>query len=97
MIKDLNWLIILLIFALFFYYSNKNANQYLISEGFKDSKVFIGASPIKTHELINLNDMSFASHSIYEVGKINYPSSSYSGYYQNYYPGYYSGYYSSYI
>ena len=85
MFKDLHWLIILLLFALFFYYSNKNNNQYLISEGFKNSKVYLGDSPIKTNDILNLNDMKFTSSSVYEVGKIDYP-------YNNYYQGYYSSY-----
>ena len=85
MFKNLHWLIILLIFALFFYYSNKTSNQYLISEGFKNSKVYLGDSPIKAKDILNLNNINFASTSIYEVGKIDYP-------YNNYYQGYYSSY-----
>lgn len=102
MIKDLYWLIILLIFAVFFYYSNKNNNQYLISEGFKNSRVYIGPEPglMPANELINLNDIDFASHSIYEVGKINYNNnnndSNKGGPYQNYYSGYFSNYYDNY-
>lgn len=97
MFKDLYWLSILLIFAIIFYYSNKNPNQYLISEGFKDSPVYLIDNPIKTNDIINMNNIPFASTSIYEIGKIDYPSSDYKGYYQNYYPQYYPGYYSGYI
>jgi hypothetical protein len=75
MFKDLYWLIILLIFALFFYYSNKNNKQYSIHEGFKNSKVYLRGSPIKTktNDILNVNEINFASGSIYEVGKIDYP------------------------
>ena len=78
MFKDSYWLIILLIFAFFFYYSNKSNNQYLISEGYKNSKIYFVNRPIK----INDNDKNFASHSIYEVGKINYPNN--NAYYFSY-------------
>ena len=94
MINDSCWLIILFIVAIIFYCSNQNNNQYLINEGFRNSKVYLGASPIKTHDLLNLNDMNFASTSIYEVGKIDYNHNLYNGYYSDYYSGYYPGYYS---
>lgn len=95
MINDSCWLIILFIVAIIFYCSNQNNNQYLINEGFRNSKVYLGASPIKTNDILNLNDMNFASHSIYEVGRIDYPNNSaYRGYYQDYYQDYYPGYYS---
>lgn len=90
MIKNLYWLIILLIFVVFFYYSNKNNN---ISEGFKNSKVYIGPQPksFKINKLINLNDVTFGSHSIYELGKIEYPNSEHNKHniYQNYYSEYF--------
>jgi len=104
MFKDLYWLIILLIFALFFYYSNKNSNQYLIeytsgsiNEGFKNSPVYLRYSPIKTNEIININNIPFASTSVYEIGKIDYPEINNTGYYNGYYKGYYQDYYSGYI
>lgn len=92
MFKDSYWLIILFIFAIIFYYSN-NKNIY---EGYKNSNVFMGISPIdkKNNQMINNN---FGSHSIYEVGKIKNQknvSGYYDTYYSDYYPGYYSNYYS---
>lgn len=96
MIDDSYWLIILLIFAVIFYFSNQNDNQYLINEGFRNSKVYLGASPIKTNDILDLNNMNFASNSTYEVGKIDYPNNrgNFPGYYSGYYAGYYSGDYS---
>lgn len=99
MINDSCWLIILFIFAIIFYYSNQNSNQYLINEGFRNSKIYLGDSPIKPHDFLNLNDIPFASNSIYEIGRILYPNNNNNnnrGYYSNY-SNYYPGYYSSYI
>lgn len=97
MINDSCWLMILLIFAIIFYYSNKNNNQNLINEGFRDSKVYFGVTPIKRNNFIHMNNNDFGSHSIYEVGRIEFPNNIYNGEYPNYYPNYYSGYYSGYI
>lgn len=97
MFKDLYWLIILLIFALIFNYSNKNNSQYLINEGFKNSQVYIGNSPIKTNKLLNLNTTNFGADSIYEVGRIDYTRDINQPKYQGVYQGVYQDYYSSYI
>ena len=96
--QDLCWLLILLIFAIIFYYSNKNNNEYLIKEGFRNSRVYLGDSPIKNNDFLYMNNNDFGSHSIYEVGKIEYPNNnSYQTKYPNYYSSYYADYYSSYI
>lgn len=94
MFKDFNWVVILLIFGLIFYYSNKTCY-----EGYRNSRVYIGSCPIKPNNFLFLNDTDFGSHSIYELGKIIKPnmrnkylgnySGAYSGAYQNSYPGYY--------
>jgi hypothetical protein len=62
----------------------------LISEGFKNSKVYIGpqSGSFKINQLINLNDVTFGSHSIYELGKIEYPNSEHNVN-KNYYPEYF--------
>ena len=90
MIKDLYWLIILFILAMFFYYSNKNSSQYLINEGFKNSKVYIGYSPIKANNILSMDNAKFGSNSIYEVGKIVTPDNKrYKPRLLDYYPGNY--------
>lgn len=96
MINNSCWLIILLIFVIIFYYSNKN-NEYLINEGFRDSRVYLGNSPIKTNKLLNLNTTNFGADSIYEVGRIDYTRDIYQPKYQGVYQGVYQDYYSSYI
>ena len=103
MFKDSHWLIILLIFAIIFYYSNKNTNKYLIedtfgliNEGFKNSRVYLGETPIKAHHIINMNNIPFGSTSLYEIGEIEYPGTIKKGYYNDYYNGYYKDYYQDY-
>lgn len=93
-------LIILFIFVIILYYSNRNNDQYLIDEGFGNSKVYIGHNPIKTNRFF-YNNNNFGSNSIYEVGKIEIPNHNYNEaslphYYSDYYSNYYTDYYSNY-
>ena len=67
----------------------------MINEGFKNSPIYLGGSPIKANDIINMNNIPFASTSVYEIGRIDYPRSN-KGYYDNYYNGYYTGYYDNY-
>lgn len=98
MIKYLNLVLIIIIFALFLYLFNKNQNVY---EGYRDAEVFIGPIPnIEKNDKNNKNeilDNNFALNSIYEVGKIDYKNKNYNGYYNTYYANNYPGYYSDYF
>ena len=88
--KDLYWLIILFILGLLIFYSNKNINTIIHSkEGYRNSIIHIGESPITSKHLLNSNEMPFGLLSGYEVGKINIPTGlnnnniNYSGYYKS--------------
>jgi hypothetical protein len=100
MIKDLYLYLFLAFLIFYFYYIYKRENYV---EGYRDAKVYIGESDIPRNNLLFMNDKSFGWHTIYEVGKIDYPEKkskiinsdnvyglSYGGVYENNYTHYYN-------
>jgi hypothetical protein len=89
MIKDLYWLLILLILGFLIYYSNTNNNINMsFKEGYKHSVINIGAPSISSTHFLNSGETPFGLSSIYEVGKLYNPLSKKSdnSYYYGYYP-----------
>jgi hypothetical protein len=86
MVKDLYWLIILLILGLLIYYSNKNIP---LIEGYKSSIVNIGGPNISSKHFLNSNETPFGISNVYEVGKIYNPGTKRNNDNISYYYGYY--------
>ena len=86
--KDLYWLLILLILGFLIYYSNTNNNINMsCKEGYKNSIVNIGGPSITSKHFLNSGETPFGLSSIYEVGKIYNPGNKNKSYNDSYYYG----------
>ena len=86
MMKDLYWLLILLILGFLIYYSNTNKH---LKEGYRSDTVNIGGPSITSKHFLNSGETPFGLSNIYEVGKIYNPGNKNKSYNDSYYYGYY--------
>jgi hypothetical protein len=86
MFKDLHWIIILFIFALIIFYSNKNKP---LIENYKNSIVKIGGGEIQAAHFFNSDEFPFGLLSTYEIGRVYNPGTKKGNYSDTYYGGYY--------
>ena len=94
--KNLYLYLILALIAIYFYCYEFHSCSFV--EGYRNTKVYIGESPIPRNQILFMSDKNFGSDSIYEIGKIKNPyevneNNIYNSSFGNVYGSSYSSYY----